>query len=103
MPCEWLKMDDGTIVHINRGRSGGKAKICPFCKRGKVAKLCDYPLTEDGKKTCDAEMCESCSRTLGSGQVRISEHLIRLNDTIDVCPIHRGNAVIVDGKILPYD
>ena len=58
MPCEWLKTNDGGMIHINRGRGGAKPKICPFCKSGKVSKLCDYPLTEDGKKTCDAEMCD---------------------------------------------
>ena len=88
---------------FNYGRGGKKAKICPFCNKGKVSKLCDYPLTEDGKKTCDAEMCDGCSRTLGRGEVRVSEHLIRPNDTIDVCPTHRGTAVLVDGKILPHD
>ena len=104
MPCEWLKTNDGGMIHINRGRGGGaKPKICPFCKSGKVSKLCDYPLTEDGKKTCDAEMCDRCARTLGRGEVRISEHLTRLNDTIDVCPIYRGQAVMVEGKILAHD
>jgi len=70
MPCEWLKTNDGGMIHINRGRGGAKPKICPFCK---------------------------------SGEVRISEHLTRLNDTIDVCPIHRGQAVMVEGKILAHD
>jgi hypothetical protein len=103
MPCEWLKDENGNMIHINYGRGGGKRKTCPFCKVGRVSKLCDYPLTEDGKKTCDAEMCDACSRTLGRGEVRISEHLTRLNDTIDVCPIHRGQAVMVEGKILAHD
>ena len=103
MPCEWLKTDDGAVIHINRGRASSKPKICPFCKRGNVSKLCDFPLTPDRKRTCSAEMCDGCSRTLGRGDVRVSEHLIRPNDTIDVCPTHRGAAVVVDGKIYPHD
>jgi len=103
MPCEWLKTEDGHVIHINRGRGRAKPKICPFCKKGTVSKLCDYPLSEDGKKTCDAEICDGCARTLGRGDVRVSEHLFRPNDTFDVCPIHRGTAVVVDGKIFPHD
>ena len=103
MPCGWLKTDDGAVVHINYGRGRSKPKICPFCEKGKVSKLCDFPMSEDGKKTCDAEMCDGCSRTLGRGEVRVSEHLIRPNDTIDVCPTHRGTAVVVDGKIFKHD
>lgn len=103
MPCEWLKHKDGTVIHLNVGRGGGKKKLCPFCKTGRVSKLCDYPLIDGNGKTCDAEMCDRCARTLGSGEVRISEELSRLNDTIDVCPLHRGRAVMVEGKIYAHD
>lgn len=103
MPCEWLKTDDGTVIHVNRGRPGGRAKACPFCKKGRVSKLCDFPLVDGDGKTCDAEMCDACSRTLGRGDVRIAPGLKRINDTIDVCPIHRGLAVVVDGEIFAHD
>jgi len=46
MPCEWLKDKDGNIIHINYGRGGGKKKLCPFCHKGRVSKLCDYPLED---------------------------------------------------------
>lgn len=88
MPCEWYKTADGVVMHINRGRSGGRKKICPFCKRGFVSKLCDYPVGNG--KTCDAEMCDQCSRTLGRQDVDVGGGLKRLNDTLDVCPLHRG-------------
>lgn len=107
MPCEWLKTDDGTVIHVNTGHGGGgKKKLCPFCKQGRVSKLCDYPLSDalfGSGKTCDKEMCDGCARTLGRGEVKISEHLSRLNDTFDVCPLHRGRAVLVEGIILAHD
>jgi hypothetical protein len=90
MPCEWLKDEKtGTVIHINRGR-GGKKKPCPFCKRGWVSKLCDYPIGNG--KTCDAEICDRCATQLGHQNTPYGEgtSLVRLNDTIDVCPIHKG-------------
>ena len=90
MPCEWLETDDGVVMHINRGRSGGKKKLCPFCKRRPVSKLCDWP-TEPGR-TCDAEMCDDCARTLGHQDIKIAPGLTKLGDTWDVCPNHRGLA-----------
>jgi hypothetical protein len=108
MPCEWLKDKDGNVIHLNYGRSGGKKKLCPFCKKGRVSKLCDFPLTDslvpgEEPKTCDAEMCDGCARTLGRGQVQIAPGLYRMNDSIDVCPTHRGSAVVVEGKITAHD
>lgn len=97
-PCEWLKTADGTVMHINRG--GGRAPLrrCKFCDEDyRGGKLCDFPV-EHGK-TCDAEMCNECARTLGRGEVQLGGGLTRLNDSIDVCPIHRGKATVQDGKI----
>lgn len=85
MPCEWLQSPDGTVIHINRGR-GGKRKVCPFCKRGKVEKLCDFPLGHG--RTCDAEMCAQCATQKGHQHTEIGGGFKRLDDTIDVCPIH---------------
>jgi hypothetical protein len=77
MPCEWIKDEKtGAIIHINRGR-GGKKKTCPFCKRGSVSKLCDFPVGNG--KTCDAEMCDQCATLRG-------------HYTVDVCPIHKSQA-----------
>lgn len=87
MPCEWLKHESGAVVHINRGR-GGKKKQSPFCKRGHVAKLCDYPIGHG--KTCDADMCLQCCTTLGRQDVEVGGGFKRMNDTLDVCPIHKN-------------
>lgn len=70
MPCEWLK-DNG--------------------------KLCDFPIG-DGR-TCDAQMCDKCAVTLGRGEVDIGGGMKRLNDSIDVCPLHRGQATATNGKL----
>jgi hypothetical protein len=96
-PCEWLKTADGTVMHINRGRGGGK-QFCKFCRRKySEGKLCDFPVGNG--RTCDAAMCNECARTLGSQETEIGHGMKRLGDTIDVCPVHRSRAVVVDGKI----
>lgn len=96
MPCEWLKMPDGTVAHIRT--SGQRKKLCKFCgEKSNNMKLCDFPVGNG--RTCDSEMCLKCARTLGSQSTDIGSGIQRLNDTIDVCPIHRDKAVVVDGKI----
>lgn len=98
-PCEWLKMADGTAVHINR-RRGSKRVTCKFCGvtyNRDDGKLCDFPVGNG--RTCDAAMCRACARTLGSQATVIGNGIKKLNDTIDVCPIHRGQAIVRDGKI----
>ena len=100
MPCEWWRDDRGTLIHFNFGRGGGRKKVCPFCSRPyRDGKLCDYPIAQG--KTCDAEMCNACARTLGAQDTEIAPGLKRLNDTIDVCPNHRGKAVVIDGRLEP--
>lgn len=102
MPGEFLKSKDGGPfgngwVHINYGR-GSRKKLCKFC--GQVyrdGRQCDYPI-ENGK-TCDAEMCDSCTRTLGRQDTHVGGGLYRMGDTIDVCPNHREVAVMKDGKL----
>jgi hypothetical protein len=90
-------MPDGTVAHINRGRDGRK-QTCKFCgQRYSEGKLCDFPVGNG--RTCDAAMCDGCARTLGSQHTDIGNGMKRLNDTIDVCPIHRGQAIVADGKI----
>lgn len=97
MPCEWLKKD-GVVIHINRGRGRGPKQHCKFCDRDYYGgKLCDFPIG-DGR-TCDAAMCDACARTLGSQDTDIGNGLKRLGDTIDVCPLHRGKAVVQGGQI----
>lgn len=99
MPCEWYQMPGGGVVHIKRGRSGAK-KHCKFCRASYKAddgKLCDFPVGNG--KTCDAEMCGGCARTLGKQHTDAGHGMKRLNDTIDVCPIHRAAAAVRDGKI----
>jgi hypothetical protein len=89
MPCEWLKDEKtGAVIHINRGR-GGKKKQCPFCRRGWVSKLCDFPVG-DGN-TCDAEMCDHCATLRGHQNTPYGKgtDLVWLNDTVDLCPIHK--------------
>jgi hypothetical protein len=85
MPCEWLSGPGGSVIHINYGR-GGRKKQCPFCKKGHVEKLCDFPIGHG--KTCDAGMCSHCATTLGRQTTDIGSGFKRLNDTKDVCPIH---------------
>lgn len=86
------------MVHINRGHSRGPKMHCKFCNKDyRGGKLCDFPVGNG--KTCDAQMCDECARSLGRQDVELENGLIRPNDTIDVCPIHRKQAVMVGGKI----
>lgn len=98
MPCEWYKTENGGVIHVNRGRSGGK-QVCQFCRQHyRDGKLCDFPIG-DGK-TCDAAMCAGCSRTLGTQNIQVTHGLQRLGDTIDVCPNHREHATVQQGRIV---
>ncbi len=88
MPCEWLKTADGAVIHINRGRSRKKLQ-CKFCRVTYTeGKLCDFPVGQG--KTCDAQMCDRCASTIGRQSTDVGNGMRKLNDTIDVCPIHRG-------------
>lgn len=70
--------------------SGGRKKKCPFCKAYHVSKLCDFPMQHG--KTCDAEICDNCATTLHSQETDLGHGLTKLNDTYDVCPIHKAAA-----------
>lgn len=74
MACKWIKLADGTHVHINMGNSGKKRVQCRFCRRGWISKLCDFPVGHG--KTCDAGFCDACAATVGPN--------------VDYCPIHKG-------------
>jgi hypothetical protein len=92
MPCEWIKMPDGSVVHINRGR-GGKQQRCGFCgEKYREGKVCDFPIGNG--KTCDAEMCSKCATTVGRQHTEYAPGtgMVRLNDTVDLCPLHRDAA-----------
>jgi len=97
MPCEWYEKD-GVVMHINRGHSRGPKRHCKFCHAEYYGgKLCDFPLGNG--RTCDAAMCDECARTIGRQASDAGHGLKRLNDTIDVCPIHRDQAIAQGGEI----
>ena len=98
MPCEVLKDKDGHVMFIKCGHSRGPKRHCKFCRRDYYGgKLCDFPVGNG--RTCDAQMCEDCARTLGRGAVQIGGGMQRLNDSIDVCPIHREQAILCGGEL----
>jgi len=101
MPCEWYEMPGGSVLHINRGHSTGARRTCKFCgQKYREGKLCDFPVGNG--RTCDAEMCDRCARTLGAQNSDVDgvSGMKRLGDTIDVCPIHRDQALVRDGKLV---
>jgi hypothetical protein len=65
-----------------------KCKFCNYNYRDNEGKLCDFPVGNG--KTCDAAMCKDCARTLGHQNTDVGSGLKKMHDTIDVCPIHRG-------------
>lgn len=101
MPCEWYEKD-GVVIHVNRGRGRGPRRTCQFCHQSYYGgKLCDFPIG-DGR-TCDAEMCDKCARTVGGQNSDIGQGFKRLADTIDVCPNHGGYAIIRQGGKVRFE
>lgn len=99
MGCEWYSTADGVVMHVNRAHSRGPKRHCKFCREDYYGgKLCDFPVGNG--RTCDAEMCDTCTSTLGKQHTDTGHGLKRLNDTIDVCPIHRDQAVVTGGKFV---
>lgn len=72
MTCEFIEHSSGARM-IVCSRTSGKEK-CKWCGKP-TEKLCDFPVTRDGKKTtCDAKMCSGCTKKVGKN--------------IDYCPPH---------------
>jgi len=69
MPCEWIKLPDGSVAHVRYAKR--RAPKCQFCGAPST-KQCDYPLSKT--KTCDAYMCDRCSKPFGPN--------------VDTCPEH---------------
>src|SRR3954470_1522461 len=86
MPCRWIKMPDGTVMHINA--AAPRKQRCTFCGRLDHLVLCDGPraipldqfhlylkLEAAGREpsfTCDVKMCSRCALHAG--------------DDLDYCP-----------------
>lgn len=68
MPCEHKIIGGSQVIVCSRGR---RAPKCQFCGAPST-KQCDYPLSKD--KTCDAYMCDRCSKPFGPN--------------VDTCPEH---------------
>jgi hypothetical protein len=82
MPCHWMTLADGTIVHLNMGR--GRPALCQFCRKRPHTKLCDHSL--GGSATCDAKICGTCAVHTGP-------------DT-DLCPDHAPGVMLPFGGAL---
>lgn len=79
MKCQSFTLG-GATVFICGGRPSRSSLTgtCRFCMKNKASKLCDQVIHRDGKKrTCDAEMCESCATNSGRD--------------VDYCPDHKNN------------
>lgn len=70
MGCNWIKLADGTVVHLNMPKP--RRRRCPFCHNGYVEKECDFQLIG---RTCDKGMCSRCA------------YPVAFN--VDYCPEHR--------------
>lgn len=72
---QWLRLPDGTVVHLLMDRP--RRKRCRFCPPGRAnfATLqCDFEVAPG--KTCDEFMCSGCAKPVG--------------EELDHCPIHTG-------------
>jgi hypothetical protein len=65
MACHWIRMADGTVIHLNLGKT--RRSKCAFCSRPHT-KLCDMVIGKNllGEPiTCDAKICDMCARQVG--------------------------------------
>lgn len=76
MACHWLKLTDGSVVHVNMGRP--RRSRCGFCNVGWVSRLCDYAIGNGS--TCDAGMCARCATRVGEDK--------------DYCPNHKSQDLL---------
>jgi hypothetical protein len=61
--AEWIRMPDGTVVHVSHSGPRPKARLCS-CGCGRPATLqCDAPLLGGG--TCDRYLCRNCGVSRG--------------------------------------
>jgi hypothetical protein len=77
---EWIRLPDGTVMHIKRSRP--PRRRCAFCDRWST-KLCDFKIPRDGigrirERTCDKPLCGFCAVSVGAD--------------IDHCPDHPAAA-----------
>jgi hypothetical protein len=73
MHCEVLKNNEGKPIGMICGVRRAPRRVCKFCNRDFVRKLCDFPSTPS--KTCDAGMCDRCATSTGPDR--------------DYCPNHK--------------
>ena len=74
MPCEWVKLEDGTVALVRYAKSC--AAKCAFCMRPHT-KLCDMEIgrTLLGEPiTCDAKMCDTHARQVGPNKDYCPKH-----------------------------
>ena len=74
MHCEVVKDNEGKPFAIACFRGQRPRRLCKFCNREFVHKLCDFPTSPN--KTCDAGICNKCSTVMGPDR--------------DYCPDHKG-------------
>jgi hypothetical protein len=83
MPCQWIKLPDGTVAHLNIAKR--RTAPCKFCaanggRKTPSTRLCDYELPNG--KTCDAAMCNNHATSVGEDR--------------DLCPAHKGVAAMAE-------
>ena len=73
MPCSWIRLPNGTIVHIRH--SNPRRRRCRFCSQWST-QLCDFPMGNG--KTCGSPCC--------------AQHSVRIGEDQDYCELHRNSS-----------
>lgn len=64
MPCEWIKLPDGSTALVKFGNR--RKPRCSVCKQPGAPFLCDGPPPAGStRKTCDAPLCRACAKRTG--------------------------------------
>ena len=72
MPCKVVKTGERTAAIVC---TRGGSKRCSSCKTRAASKLCDFPVTRDGKETtCDRPLCTRCAVTVGPDRDHCPAH-----------------------------
>jgi len=75
MPCEWVKLPDGTTALVNYAKR--RQPKCRWCSTTST-KLCDFdvshPAVVTHRKTCDAPMCDAHAKSVGANRDYCPEH-----------------------------
>lgn len=72
-----IKDESGKLIGTGFICTSGRTKRCRWCDQSRT-KLCDFP---NGKKTCDAPMCDAHAKNVGNNRDYCPDHSKEIRET----------------------